>query len=467
MANTSGRRDEPLVSASQVRRAMTSLMPDLEDFWKRPLIDYAHAVYDDFERGNCSVRNDAMGRLQDLIRSVASTCGADQEQANLAAKQLAEHPVIQSGPHCFLMVDPDVFYTHLFNALGLTLHKRRWHIYFGCSTVKFIERGNKGPGLLTTGGQTLNIFGLSRSYMASKNLCGRDRAVSFKFETNDTGAMDSPIAFLRRYLSDRTFPSAADALMAANQNIWRQTFPPSLELLQFDDADVGHLLASHFEDPDSWLSRRFLGKGMVAENILNELDKLNGSPWAGWVRRTTDFFWELSGGRILPLRLKNGILETTNASGFSVPFDPKQLAEALRNRRIIPNLVMMAIVTSILPGVRLLGGSRQIIYLPLMRYVFANALDPERDQALLAAMQSDKHLSMWGHRVLRPIHADPLSETDKNQHGLAVAAAYGQQRLEVTAGDLAFFTGDPVWQQMCERLASNQISTSSHEWQWT
>lgn len=462
-----GRRDEPLVSASQVRRALTSLLPELSDFWKRPLIDYAHAVYDGVENGSCSVRHDAMGRLQELIRRVAMRAGADQEQANDAAKQLAELPVVQSGPHCFLMVDPEVFYTHLFNALGLTSHKRRWHLYFGCSTVKFIERGHKGPGLLPTGAETANVFGLSRKRMGSSNLCGTGNAFQFKFGYNEPTVENIAASWLRETLPDAVFPSAADAIIAGNQALWRQTFPPLLQLLQFDDRDVGDLIAAHFEDMDSWLSRRFTGEGDVAENLLREIERLNHGSWTGWVKRTTDFFWGLGEGRIFPLRLYRGTLTSINASDVSVPFEPEHLARALREWRLVPNLLMMAIVTSILPGVRLLGGSRQIVYLPLMRQLFARTLDADHDRALLTAIKTDRHASMWGHRVLRPTNPDPLSETEKSQHGLAIAAAYGQQPLELTAGDLSFLTGDPFWARLCDDLASRSVTGPLDGWQRT
>jgi hypothetical protein len=50
-----------------------------------------------------------------------------------------------------------------------------------------------------------------------------------------------------------------------------------------------------------------------------------------------------------------------------VEFTPASLVQALKIGRIMPNLLLMFIVTSILPGVRVLGGSRHTIYYPLMR----------------------------------------------------------------------------------------------------
>lgn len=452
------------ISAVQIRQALTLLFPELEKFWPRPLADYAHAAYDKVDRGSCSARNDAMGRLQTLVSRVALRSGANEDQALDAAKQISDVPVMQSGPHCFLMVDPEAFYTHLFSALGLSSHRRRWHIYFGCSTVKFTERPNKGPGWVDAGGDLVNVFGLSRRRMGSTNLCGRNGPYEFKLEADSASATNAQ--WLKAHLPEATFPTAADAIIAANQALWKRSFPLSLQLLQFNDTDVGDLVADHFEDRDSWLSRRFTGDDVVAEKILCLIDDLNGGPWSGWVRRTTDFFWGLADGRIFPLRLNNGALAGSTASGFSIPFTPENLAWSLRQRRLVPNLFMMALATSILPGVRLLGGSRQTIYHPLMRYLVAAALDVERDRALLAAMRDDRRAGMWGHRVLRPANAFPLLETERTGHGLAIAAAYGEQSLETAAGDLSFFKDDPIWSAMYGHITSKRIAPASPEWQW-
>jgi hypothetical protein len=458
---------EPRISALQIRQALTLLMPELERFWQRPLLEYAHAVYDDVRRGQSSVRNDAMGRLQQLVRNVAIRAGADEDHALDAARQVSEMPVLQTGPHCFLIVDPEAFYTHLFSALGLSSHKRRWHLYFGCSTVKFTERPGKGPGWLNVGGELLNVFGLSKRRMASTSLCGRNGPYHFDLSSNAVSPTNKNAAWLINHLPEAAFATAADAIIAANHALWQKSFPSSLQLLQFNDADVGDLVADHLEDPDSWLSRRFTGYGYAAEKMLAVIDALNAGPWAGWIRRTTDFFWGMADGRIFPLHLDRGILIAPARSSFRVPLTPAHLARSLRQRELVPNLLMVALVTSILPGVRLLGGSRQTIYHPLMRYVVATALDRDNDRALLAAMREDRHGGMWGHRVLRPENAFPLQETEEAGHWLAVAAAYGELPLERAAGDLAFFTGDPIWREICGHLSSQGIKATSPEWAWS
>nr|WP_205925938.1 hypothetical protein [Rhizobium sp. P38BS-XIX] len=455
------------VAAEQVRRTLSCLMPDLASSWARPLADYAFTVYKASARGRCAVRDDAMVRFQVFLKRIALRSGADQDDAEHASRQIAASPVMQTGPHCHLLIEPDAFYTHLFSALGLTAHDRRWHICYSSSTVKFIEKSKKGPGWLSLGGEVLNVFGLSRCRMDPYSICGFNGPYRFRLAGPGGSGLANPAAvWLKAILPDTDFPSAADAIKAANQSLWRRSFPPSLRLLQFDDIDVADLVAEHFEDPASWLSSRFAGDGVFAQSMLLALDRLNSGPWAGWVRRTTDFFWGLEDGRLFPLRLQEGVLSGGSPSVRDVRFDPESIAVSLRQRKLVPNLLVTFLVTSILPGVRVLGGCRQAVYYPLMRYLVAAALDPSSDRELLDALRTDERPGMWGHRVLRLANGSPFLEIEENGSALEIANRYGARSLEDTAGDLASFTNDPIWAELSAHIRAGRIQPASAEWQW-
>lgn len=455
-------------SAAEVRRTMSYLMPDLAPFWERPLKDYAQAVYRaESVRGESVHRQDAAARFRRFVERIALRSGATKADAEDASRQLAASPVIQTGPHCHLLIEPDAFYTHLFSMLGLTSNAHRWHICYTASTVKFVEKGKKGPGWLRLDGEVLNVFGLSRSRMDPYSICGFNGPYRFTLAGQNGDRLVDPAAVqLKAILPDTDSASAADAIKAANQSLWRRWFPPSLRLLQFDDIDVADLVAEHFEDPASWLSSRFAAGGLFAQSMLLALDRLNSGPWAGWVRRTTDFFWGLEDGRLFPLRLREGVLSGGSPSVRDVRFDPESIAVSLRQRKLVPNLIMTFLVTSILPGVRVLGGCRQTVYYPLMRYLVAAALDPSSDRELLDALRTDERPGMWGHRVLRPANGSPFMEIEENGSALEIANRYGARSLEDTAGDLASFTSDPIWAELSAHIRTEGIRSASPEWQW-
>ena len=443
-------------------------MPELAAFWSLPLKDYAQAVYrPENTRSGCSHVEEAASRFRKFIGRIALRSGADQADAENASRQLAASPVIQSGPHCHLLIEPDAFYTHLFSMLGLTAHGHRWHICYSSSTVKFIETEKKGPGWLQLDGDAVNVFGLSRSRMDPYSVCGFNGPYRFALSNQKSGEpVNAAAAWLKAILPETEFPSAAEAIKAANQTLWQRSRPLSLRLLQFDDIDVADLVADHLEDPASWLSTRLAGDGRFADRILLTLDRLNAGPWAGWIRQTTDFFWGLADGRIFPLRLKNGVLSGGSASVLNVRFNPESIAASLRQRELVPNLLVTFLVTSILPGVRVLGGCRQTVYYPLMRYLVATALERSDDHELLDALRADVRPGVWGHRVLRPHGGYPLREIEESARALDLAAQYGSCSLEEASGNLFSFTSDPNWAELSAHIRARTIHLGSSEWQW-
>ena len=112
-------------SAADVRSAMSALMPHLAPYWKRPLQDYASFTHDVEEfHSECSARRHAMELLCRCVERGARRSGYDLEEARSAGLHLMASPVLQTGPHCLLLIEPDAFYTHLFSLSGLNAQSR-------------------------------------------------------------------------------------------------------------------------------------------------------------------------------------------------------------------------------------------------------------------------------------------------------------------------------------------------------
>ncbi len=404
--------------------------------------------------------------LQKCVERAALRAGANVQEAKQAAQQLAAAPVIQAGPHCHVLIEPDAFYTHLFSLLGLNANGLQWHIWYSASTVKFIERPKKGPGRLWLEGEPVNVFGLPRRLMDSYSVCGFKGPYSFQLAgTSKETPANASVARLKTILPEVEFASAADAIKAGNQALWRWAFPAQPRLLQLDDIDIADLVADHLEDPGSWLSRHFAGNDLVARALLEAIDQLNAGPWAGWIRSTTDFFWGHTGGRLFSLRLVNQVLTGNPGKAMELRFEPEAIAAALRRREIVPNLFTTFLVASILPGVRVLGGCRQTVYYPLMRYVFSNALERSGHHALLETLSADDCPGGWGHRVLKPRNASPFQELESSPLPVLLDF-YGKQPLEQACGDLESFTSDPIWAALTRRIADEIVHVRSPEWKF-
>jgi hypothetical protein len=453
------------VSRSEICETISALFPRIRTRWHRPLLHHARYAYADPEgEQRDPIRQDARRRLLRMVETAAVRAGYTPDAAIEARKQLAAVPVLQTGPHCLLIVDADAFYTHHFSLLGLREKRLRWHHWYGCSTVKLIERAHKGPGWLRVDGGTVNLFDLSRRRMNDLSVCGiRDDQVRFRLAAAPgTNSEAAGIRALARMLPDRSFVSAAEAIRTANVDLWKHCMGGGdSHLLQLDDFDMADLVADHLDDPHSWLATNLFDMGGFGETILKCLMYLDVGPWQGWIRRTTDLFWGLSDGRLVPLRLADGTLRSV-CGIVKCDFDRRSLAAALIDRTVVPSLLMTFIVLSILPGVRVLGGFRQIVYYPLMRHVIGAALDLCGYHALRADIENDRSPGIWGHRVLKPADGDPLAEIRESGIGDRLAA-FGALPLQTACGDLASFTGDPLWATLGRNLAAGAISSFSPE----
>lgn len=457
-------------SAAEVRRSLSYLMPHLAPYWARPLRAYASTLYDvKHYRPGSHTRDHAMDLFRNCIERAARRSGFSDDEARSASLELLASPVLQTGPHCLLILEPDAFYTHLFSLLGLMAHGRQWHVTYFVSTSAFKEKAKKGPGWLHLGGEALNLFGLPRSRMDGSSIACSNGTYRFAL-SNSRGevAPNTSAARLLEELPSAAFPSAAEAIRTANQTLWRRKFPASVKLLQLDDFDIADLIADHLSDEESWMSAHMMGDGDAAESILSEIDRLNASAWGGWVRRTTDFFWRLEKNRVVPLRLHAGILRTDGSSNsFEVGFNPGSLATALRQRAVLPSLFTAFLVSSILPGVRVLGGCRQTVYFPLMRYLASLCIERSGDLNLLKALREDERPGLWGHRVLRPSGGYPFLEIERAHGVLPLLATYAEMPLVHASGDLASFTTDPIWAKLSGHIAAGEITRASDEWRWS
>ncbi|MBY5774854.1 hypothetical protein HFN63_33025 [Rhizobium leguminosarum] len=457
-----------LLSKRDVLSLIFELFPWVRQFERAPLNDYAKAVFSvDPQQSECAERNQAMSLLLAWIGRVAQSRGFPAVSISRFQREMEAAPVLQTGPHLHLLIEPDAFYTHLFSLMGLRAHGRTGYISYACSTVKFLERGRKGPAWLQIDGDALNVFGLSRSKMIPYSILGRNSRYRFQLQNVDRAGPDSEATSrLREVLPAGEFQSAAEAIKAANLCLWRRYFDSQMDLLQLDDSDVGNLVTDHLSDKQSWLRAGLVEDRAFAMRLLLCIDQLTGTAWRGWLKNSTHFFWGCVEGRLFPLWLEGAILRSHGAEDIRVEFSPASLVEALESGRIVPNLLLMFIVTSILPGVRVLGGSRHTIYYPLMRWAFCEALrSNDRNVQLLNELSKDERPGAWGHRVISSSH-EPFSLLNSlGQSGIATLLdRFGKMSIADATGSLSSFTDDPLWAELRAAYSSGKVNRSCPHW---
>lgn len=457
----------PQLTKHAVLDLIGTLLPWIADFRQRSLADYARAAFDaESHRSTCDVRQHAMSLFQRSIFRAGRKAGLADDRVRAIAAEIVHAPVMQAGPHLHLLIEPDAYYTHLFSLMGLRAHRRSAYLSYAVSTVKFVERGRKGPGWLKIGGDAINVFGLSRSQMIPYSILAQNGPYRFALKNADRPEGDRDlVARLRSILPQGEYPSAASAIKHANLRLWCRYFDPDVAFLQIDDEDVADLVVDHLQDKSSWLVRNLFGKGGFAQGLLSSIDDLANGPWEGWLKNSTDLFWGSDRGRLFPLRVEGRRLEARGTEDCSIEFEPDTVIDALQARTIIPNLLLMFIVTAILPGIRVLGGSRHTVYYPLMRYAFCRALTIEGCCELAATIAADRRPGVWGHRVLLQ-NAEPFAELNMLGPGNIQSALdkYCSLPLEEACGTLDGFVGDNLWAHLWVHHSEGTVSMDDPEW---
>ncbi|TPI10339.1 hypothetical protein FJW06_23650 [Mesorhizobium sp. B4-1-3] len=449
-----------------VLEALEALYPWMKPLRSRPVRDYAFRLFEPPASGSIpEVRRQALDKLLGVIGKAAGRSGLSADAAAEIRRDMERRRVLQTGPHLLLLVDPEAYYTHIFSMLGLAAHGCSTYVSYAVSTVSLVERSRKGPGWLAVGGRPVNVFGLSRSQMVGYNLLSGPGSYRFELVPAEPGAQDEA-AKLRDLLPSVEFRRPAHAIKAANQVLWPKLFGSRFTFLQIDDEDIADLVADHLSDAGSWLRTRLLEEPALASNILAQLDRLATGPWSGWLTRATDFFWFYHSGKRCPLRLAAGDLIDPSSGRKVARFIASDIVARLADRTLIPSFLTAMLVVSILPGVRVLGGSHQPIFYPLMRHVVHRALEaagiaPELRQALA----TDDVSGAWGHRVIE-CDDDPCKRilTSPTGGADAVVGRLGATPLAEACGSLKGFVTDPSWLELHRRLVQGIITAADGEW---
>lgn len=449
-----------------VLESFATLYPWMRSFYTRPARDYAFHLFDySGPRSRSEIRVQSFAKLLNAVKRAGRRSGLSTSAIAKICEEFEARPVMQTGPHLLLLIEPEAYYSHVFSLLGLSAHGCSSYVSYAVSTVNLVEKPRKGPGWLKVDGQAVNVFGLSRSQMIPYSLLAGPGCYQFDLKAVDANPGEA-LAKLRDLLPKTQFERPAHALKAANLSLWPKLFGSGFAFLQIDDEDIADLVAEHLSDETSWLRTRLLGDPTLALCILAELDKLAAGPWCGWLTRSTDFFWFYENGKRLPLRLIAGELVHSPTGLTAARFAAPEIVAGLANRSLIPNLLLMFLVLSILPGVRVLGGSHHPIYYPLMRYVVCRALQAAGvDAELRHALATDETPAAWGHRVIE-CGDEPIEQLGNGGAGQlgAFMNRFGRVPLAEVSGSMNSFVTDRLWQELHCRLRNKTIAPADPQW---
>lgn len=296
-----------------------------------------------------------------------------------ALEQFERVPVFQTSDHAQVVLDSGVFSTNLVYHLGAKRVGCRYLFVNACSTVTLETRAGIGPGWLTVRGSRVNVFGLSRAALGRRSVCAVSDPVRFRFTPPANALPPGEVAVLQELsalLGGSEYLSPARAFAAANAALWHAlTRSDPTAIVYTDDALTASVTATYLDNDDTVLSRLLFdvrARARLEEVMASTLAR---GPGRLILRDTTQYFWGVRDGRIRPLRIDGSVLrERDNRARVVVPYTAKDVAGALRAGIVYPNLFVGFLALSILPRVRVLGGSSQLIYMPLISTICADAM---------------------------------------------------------------------------------------------
>ncbi|MQU96644.1 hypothetical protein [Sinorhizobium meliloti] len=218
-----------------VLESFATLYPWMRSFHTRPVRDYAVRLFDfSGSRSGPEPRLRSFTKLLKAIQRAGRRNGLSSNAVAKICEEFEARPVMQTGPHLLLLIEPEAYYSHVFSLLGLSAHGCTSYVSYAVSTVNLVEKPRKGPGWLKVDGQPVNVFGLSRSQMIPYSLLSGPGSYRFELKTVDASVEGDALERLRNLLPKTQFERPAHALKAANLCLWPKLFGTDFTFLQID-----------------------------------------------------------------------------------------------------------------------------------------------------------------------------------------------------------------------------------------
>lgn len=432
---------------------------DIRACWGAPVTDYARRLLRLVAppRADIAVRARAILR-RTLAQRLAASLPSSAIEGALTA--FDDHAVVQAGVHSQLLLDPISFNAFLLGWLGAVGNQLPAFFVFAGSTVTMETVGKEGPGWLDLGDSQLNLFGMGRHKLCRQSVCGAGPVALNGKGLQQLGAGRGSIDILRG-AAEHHWGNAADAFADLNASLvagWddaTRTRP-----VFFDDRHAALVMADHLADANGLVTRLLTEtgrRGRLEETLL----AATGGPLGRFLPTATDHFWGVRDKRVRKLVARDGRLsEVDRPQGVSVPLERAALHEALLNGVLIPNLFWLFVVMSILPCVRVLGGFRQIGYVPVFQQVLTDSLDPQdgAEGALRSTLGATENA--WGMRVIEPSASVFEQERDFASGGLlqGLRRRYETIPLAAMTDGLKLLSESSRWRRLMRAYANDSAS---------
>ncbi|MGE0280403.1 MAG: hypothetical protein AB7P20_07300 [Rhizobiaceae bacterium] len=361
------------------------------------MTDYARHLFRPVTQPRSAIGKQARSILRQTLAARLDALPADV-QADGVLDAFDRHPVIQAGVHSQLLFDRISFSAFLLSWLGAVEQRLSVFFVFTGATVTMETIGKEGPGWLDLGDRQINLFGMGRHKLCRQSVAGAG-PVSLNHGALTDCAMPGVEVIAAQ--AGRRWGGAADAFADINGRLvssWDRE--SSARPAFFDDRHASLAVAEHLENEAS-LVTGLLTDPARRYALEGRLNAASAGPLGRFLPLATAHFWGVRDKRVRKLIVTNDVLtEVDRPHGVRVPLERRALRDALLNGVLLPNLFVLFLVMSLLPRVRVLGGFRQIGYVPVFQSVLRDVLNPENADERLLLEDLSVHENAWGMRVI-------------------------------------------------------------------
>lgn len=366
----------------RLHAAGSELGRQLADNLDVPLRDYLRGLVPAAQDGPVPVHRMRLARAVERHLHRRGETDVDE-----VCDHLLRVPVIQQADHSNLLLDAETFLNNYLFHLATREAGGRVAVNSQCSTMSGLTRRAPvlGPTFLRTRGALVRVVPLAKTVLKDSSFCCLPGPVPMTFEVLE-GRLDVPADPVLGPLAGRVLDDAPQTYHTVNAEIWSALdLDHGVRRVQIDEAAVAECVALHLADPASPVTR-LLFDPAVRASFVRAKRRLVASPANLTVNRAApDFFWYRKGSRLREVVL-TGDRFTVGEGGppLPVPFEPAEIAAALRAGVLYADRVLAYLVRCLLPGVVAIGGVSQQDYVALYRRML---LEADAETPLLSAAE--------------------------------------------------------------------------------
>lgn len=284
-------------------------------------------------------------------------------------------PIIQQADHAFLLLDQETLLNNMLFAIAASLHGIHRAVTVQCSSVTCISRWKplRGSVFLDWSQATYNIFGKSKRFYQNAAFVALPGPVKVMFDAlgpEMQPAADDP--FLAPYIGQE-WSSAVQAFSALNQSLWQACSAGSgCDILIADDRMSYRLIKAHLLDENSPIHRIVFDSSICKAFLKRKRDLIASRLNIGINRPEPDHFWYRPPGRtrLYPIVIGPDAAAAyvdfgSHREPFPVPYHPRDLACAIDDGLLVPDIVLIFLARCILSGIDAIGGPSQQDYVAL------------------------------------------------------------------------------------------------------